>query len=94
LKITVDEILFTELLPEMFERVGLKKSDINDLTKLPNWFTSKKWTTQDEKAFYSWLVPHLKKRLVISKLEAMNLAKAFIFQYGWSTGVEKQGVLF
>ena len=89
-ELRIDDLVFCELLPEMFKRVGLKKTAINDLTKKPNWFTEVNWTEKEEATFRKWLVSKLTKRLNITKEEAEEKAEIFLLQYGWSTGNEKQ----
>jgi len=86
----IENLVFSEFLPEMFRRVGLKEGDINDLTKLPNWFTSEQWTEEDEKKFKEWLVQRIRYKVKLTKRAAEQVAAMFILNYGWSTGVEKQ----
>ena len=86
----IDDLVFNEFLPEMFKRVGLKASDINDLTKQPSWFSAKTWTANDEEEFVKWLVCRLKLKLKLSDNLAEKEARQFVLNYGWSTGVEKQ----
>lgn len=88
--IKVDRLIFNELLPEMFKRVGLNTSDINDLTKTPNWFQSKTWTEKEESEFKEWLIAKLRAKLKFSKTLATKKAEYFLLNYGWSTGVPKQ----
>jgi hypothetical protein len=86
----IENLVFSEFLPEMFRRVGLDGSDINDLTKLPNWFTSKQWTEKDEQEFKEWLVERIRYKVKLTKRAATQVADMFVLNYGWSTGVEKQ----
>ena len=86
----IENLVFSEFLPEMFRRVGLNNSDINDLTKLPNWFSSKSWTEKDEEEFKEWLVGRIRYKVKLTKRAAKQVASMFILSYGWSTGVEKQ----
>ena len=86
----IENLVFSEFLPEMFRRVGLNENDINDLTKLPNWFTSQQWTEKDEKEFKEWLVGRIRYKVRLTKRAAEQVADMFILNYGWSTGVEKQ----
>lgn len=93
-KLKIDDLIFSELLPEMFKRVGLKSNDINNLTKIPNWVSSNSWTENDEEEFKTWLVQKLMYRLKLTRDDAIKQAHKFIMQYGWSTGKEKQLELF
>lgn len=86
----IDKLIFTEFLPEMFKRVGLKASDINDLKKQPNWFTTQSWTEEDELNFKQWLVKRLMHRMRMTKASAEKEADFFLLSFGWSTGVPKQ----
>ena len=86
----IDDLVFNEFLPEMFKRVGLKASDINDLTKQPSWFSAKTWTVQDEEEFVKWLVCRLKLKFKMTSSLAEKEARMFVLNYGWSTGAEKQ----
>lgn len=90
MKYNIDEILFSELLPEMFNRVGLTGNDINDLTKIPSWFTTQNWTTAQEREFKFWLIDKLRTKLNLTCKQALREADMFLLNYGWSTGQEKQ----
>jgi hypothetical protein len=87
---SIDRLVFCEFLPEMFRRVGLNPSDVNNLTKTPNWFLSQEWTEKDEEEFTKWLVARLRHKMKMSEASAIREAKMFIAQYGWTTGVPKQ----
>lgn len=80
----IDELIFCELLPEMFKRVGLKNSDINDLTKVPQWFTTQKWTIEQEQDFTNWVARRLRSKLNMPVKQAEREAKMFLLNFGWS----------
>jgi hypothetical protein len=88
----IDDLVFCEFLPEMFRRVGLPSSDINNLTKVPQWFLTKQWTTEDEEEFVKWLVQRLMYKMKMSRKLAEREARMFILNYGWvcSDGGHKQ----
>ena len=92
-KLKIDQLVFTEFLPEMFKRVGYSEQDINDLTKEPQWYLKNTWSVKDEEDFTKWLITRLKYRLNMSQKVAEREARMFLFNFGWSTQEEKQGEL-
>ena len=92
-KQNIEEFVFDVALPEMFKRVGCDPANIPSQVRVPRWFTTNVWSVEDEQAFKEWLVPQLIEHFDMAKKLAEKEADAFLFNFGWSTGKEKQGEL-
>lgn len=86
----IEELVFNKYLPEMFKRVGRSTDTIKTTIKEPSWFTSTKWTIEQENIFKIWLVSQLRKDIKLTKKAAEREADMFCLNFGWSTGEEKQ----
>jgi hypothetical protein len=86
----IDELIFNELLPEMFKRVGKEGVDLKKACQEPEWYMKEKWTAQDELAFKTWMVQKLRTKLKMTKRLAERETEMFLLNWGWTTGQEKQ----
>lgn len=79
MKLTDDHI--TEILTEMFSRVGLEYDP--EFTKQESWYALKTWSADTQVSFAQWLSRYIRKTFNVSKKLAEREANWFVFYCGW-----------
>lgn len=77
------ELLYNEILPEMFRRVGQEFT--KDFCRREDWFLEHTWTTAEQEEFRKWLVKLLVKKGKMSPYGAQHEASWFLLAHGWKT---------
>ncbi len=95
----IENILYEEILPEMFRRVSCITDDIKTFTQNENWYWLYEWTKNDEDDFIVWLSDYFKTNkkafsligksyIKNNKENRMRLATNFVANYGWKVKKE------
>ena len=68
---------------EMFSIVGAEDEYTKEFTHKENWFMKHSWTIDQQKEYQLWIMKEL-RAMKISKKFAIQFAKQFTFNYGWT----------
>lgn len=90
IRYNIDTLIFEEIIPEMFRRVGKGENCVKEVCSQHDWFMKETWTPEEEKSFKDWLVVTLRTKLKMTKKLAEREAGMFLLNWGWATGEEKQ----
>lgn len=75
--------IFKKLMKEMFKRVGLVYSEA--YCKQEDWYLTKRWTEEEQRAFKQWGEGVLKAKLKMTDYAAAREMGWFLLSYGWTT---------
>lgn len=73
---------FNAAFTKMFDMVGLTYDTV--FTNQPFWYTKHKWSREDDQAFTEWFVTEYRQQFKKKKAYALDEARWFLFNYGWS----------
>jgi hypothetical protein len=75
--------VFDICLKEMFLRVGLDGTKIDEFTKKEKWYSSCTWSKEDQDDFEKWMIKTLIKKMKWTKKQSIKEISFFILNYGW-----------
>ena len=58
--VTIEKILYDDIFPEMFKRVGATETDIKSFINTNDWYHVYEWTKTEEDDFIAWLSEYFK----------------------------------
>lgn len=97
--ILIEKILYDDIYPEMFKRVGASETDLKAFTQINDWYWKYEWTKTEEDEFITWLSDYFKTNkkafhligksyIKNNKENRKKLATNFVAIYGWKTKIE------